>query len=522
MRLFVSYKVEDSNLVRGVAERLLGQGVDLWFAEYHVLPENYGEFQRAIDDGIGGATHALVFSNRRWAESKWCRYEMEGLLRGMGGAENVIEVCIPKDERAHREFPGLAEGSPIVFAGNHRNPSDEEIDGLVRTLGARLPIPDAARSAPVLPGQIMSFGRYGVQVDTGPLRPAPGHSFLAQLAGTQFLRSATFKGGIDGIEVSLDVLVQPFRSVLGDISIERDRAADDRRVFTAYREYAGRWLAEEGARRSTEVRARGLHLFFIGERSHLGLTYTSKRISDQECFWERRYAIKLGEDKSDPGEASLVFAARLRGRDGEQFQQLCRIAPKLDHIARSFKQVQLTTSERVLGVLPHLLARSVYAGVAVGALVHFMGRERYPVAVVALAVAAGYLLADLALLSSKPLYRRLLLSLYPLGDELGRRSAAERLSSDLFDAFTVVPLDTVTAPLIGIRNLLKKPMRLLAFAGLGGVTYAAWLWLCHTGELSTMAVLVPAGALWGSILKVVGIRDWLRAKRHSAPGVSST
>ena len=34
MQVFLSYKVEDGNLVRGVGERLLANGLDTWFAEY--------------------------------------------------------------------------------------------------------------------------------------------------------------------------------------------------------------------------------------------------------------------------------------------------------------------------------------------------------------------------------------------------------------------------------------------------------------------------------------------------------
>jgi hypothetical protein len=50
--LFISYKSEDANLVRAVAERLMACGNEIWFAEYRVLPENYEEFDMLIDEGL--------------------------------------------------------------------------------------------------------------------------------------------------------------------------------------------------------------------------------------------------------------------------------------------------------------------------------------------------------------------------------------------------------------------------------------------------------------------------------------
>ena len=42
MFVFLSYKSEDSNLVRQVAEQLIGCGIDVWFNEYRILLGEYG------------------------------------------------------------------------------------------------------------------------------------------------------------------------------------------------------------------------------------------------------------------------------------------------------------------------------------------------------------------------------------------------------------------------------------------------------------------------------------------------
>ncbi|MGM0668314.1 MAG: toll/interleukin-1 receptor domain-containing protein, partial [Gemmatimonadota bacterium] len=92
MLVFVSYKSEDANLVRGVAERMTANGVSLWFAEYEVLPETYERFQEAIDEGIQNASHGLIFTNARWADSEYCRYEMAHLLERIPPGK-ITEVC---------------------------------------------------------------------------------------------------------------------------------------------------------------------------------------------------------------------------------------------------------------------------------------------------------------------------------------------------------------------------------------------------------------------------------------------
>ncbi len=63
--LFISYKSHNADVAREVADALLANGVNVWFAEYQVLFGNYDDFQKAVNEGIDRASHALLFTNNR-------------------------------------------------------------------------------------------------------------------------------------------------------------------------------------------------------------------------------------------------------------------------------------------------------------------------------------------------------------------------------------------------------------------------------------------------------------------------
>jgi hypothetical protein len=113
MFVFMSYKSEDSNLVRAVAEQLIACGLDVWFNEYRILVSDYKRFLAGIDDGLARATHAVVFTNDRWAEARWCNHEMDGLLKYIADRSRVIEVAIPSENGPRKRYPDLL-GRPAV------------------------------------------------------------------------------------------------------------------------------------------------------------------------------------------------------------------------------------------------------------------------------------------------------------------------------------------------------------------------------------------------------------------------
>lgn len=513
MWCFISYKSEDANLVRGVAERLLAKGIDLWFAEYRVLPENYEDWQVAIDEGLSQASHALVFSNKRWTGSEPCRYEMRKILERIDDPTKIIEVCIPKEDEPHLEFPELAAGDAIVFRGDSRKPVDEEVEELVAEISARLDLPSIATGFPISNSKTISFERYGIKLDLGPLQPALGKTLLAQRTDGRYSRSVTFAGKIADIDVSLDIYIWPFDSILRHYSISQNRAANDREVYTSYRKYARQWLEEESQRRFSKLRSRGLHLVFIGDHSHLGLTYTSKELSVRESIWERRYAIMLQDQGSGLlGEMGLIFAASLEGPVRQQLQQFCRVAPQLDTIARSLTIRIPSFPNRVLNSVFFFLGRGIYTAVSIGLLATLVVTSTPNLVLLALAIPAGYFGADLLLMASRPLYRNLLQTLRPLSDELVGPSPIERFSDDLFHQLTSIPTLLIGDLINGIRDLFKKPLRILIVAALSFLVCPVWWWICRGRELPLSTVLIPFGATLGALLKVSSVVDWISSK----------
>jgi hypothetical protein len=241
MRVFLSYKSEDANLVRGVADRLLAGGLDIWFNEYDISLERYEDFAAEIDAGIRQATHAIVFTNRRWTASDWCRYEMRGLLARLPRPEHLVEVCIPKEEEPRREFVVLAEGDPIVFRGDFEDPANDDLDTLAllvrERLGLSAPLRD--RRTEAAPTGPIRLPRLGATLDAGPFRPSLART---DEHGESLGMGLALVADLDGREAFLDLHVWPLRSVLDSLSIPQDQASDDRAVYTAYRRYAHEWL----------------------------------------------------------------------------------------------------------------------------------------------------------------------------------------------------------------------------------------------------------------------------------------
>jgi hypothetical protein len=498
-----------------VAERLLARGIDLWFAEYRVLPENYEEFEEALDDGIHRATHGLVFTNQRWSEAEWCRYEMQGLINRIGDSANIVEVCIPKEEGPHVEYPLLAANEPVVFRGHHVRPESEDVEELVGEICARLGLPDPHQSTSVQRGERVSFQRYGAEFDPGPLRHSGSRTFLAQVVDTVgYYRSANFIGSIAGIEVSLDFYVWPFDSALRNLSISQEHAANDREVYTAYRRYAQQWIEGESERRSSKLCSQGLHLVFIGRHSHFGLTYISKELSRTEAVWERRYSITLKDQGTKLlGEVGLIFAAILKGSRQQQFEQIYLLGPQLDAIAQSFRQRRQTISEKIVNSLALFASRGIYAAIAIASLFYFSADSGSVLGEIALAIAIGYLIVDILLLAFRPLYKRLLWTMYPLADELSYRSTYERLSAGLYHELISVPIALVTDLIFLPRCLFRTPLRILATAVVGTLAYSIWLYVFRNQDLPILATLVPAGPLIGAALKLISVEDWISTKR---------
>lgn len=106
-KIFMSYKSEDAVAVRMIAEQMRAQGLNVWFAEYNIGIRDRADFQRMIDTAIADCDYGVCFTNDLYAESEFCRDELEQLLRHLP-SENILEIAFPRGAQTHRVFPQMS------------------------------------------------------------------------------------------------------------------------------------------------------------------------------------------------------------------------------------------------------------------------------------------------------------------------------------------------------------------------------------------------------------------------------
>ncbi len=367
---------------------------------------------------------------------------------------------------------------------------------------------------PVGSGDRISLQGYGVEFDPGPFHFSPTRTRRLQAVQTRALRTAVFLAPMDDVDVNLDLHVWPLDTAVGGLSILQGGQGDDREVYTSYRKYARDWLRSESRKRGEAWEAKGLHLIFIDGRSHLGLTYVSKRVSREETLWERRYVISLpSEGDERQGEAGLVFAARMRGDPAAQLRRFCRLTPQMDTIARSFRVMSRKRKGRYWSFLPLIAVRFILVvAVAAGGL-HLHGRGAGTATMVVLALVAGYALADLVNVVFRPTYRRLLLTMHPLADEV-EGPGLTRTATALLHEF-------MGWPIYFFSNLFTEPPRLVRPPGLRWLTLllapgaAGWFLLVEGGRVLPEVFFVAAAGCAGALVSLSAVQSWISSKRRT-------
>ena len=367
---------------------------------------------------------------------------------------------------------------------------------------------------PVGSGDRISLQGYGVEFDPGPFLFSPTRTQQLQSVQTRALRTAVFLAPMDDVDVNLDLHVWPLDTAVGGLSILQGGQGDDREVYTSYRKYARDWLRSESRKRGEAWEAKGLHLIFIDGRSHLGLTYVSKRVSREETLWERRYVISLpSEGDERQGEAGLVFAAPMRGDPEAQLRRFCRLTPQMDSIARSFRLIPQKQRGGFRRSLPLVAVRFILVvAVAAGGL-HLHGRGAGTATMVVLALVAGYALADLVNVVFRPTYRRLLLTMHPLADEV-EGPGLTRTATALLHEF-------MGWPIYFFSNLFTEPPRLVRPPGLRWLTLllapgaAGWFLLVEAGRVLPEVFFVAAAGWVGALVSVSAVQSWISSKRRT-------
>ena len=271
---FLSYKSEDANVVRAVAEAIMANGYSVWFNEYRIPSHQYKNdpaIQAAIDTGIDQSRHALVFTNNRFAESDFCRAEIERILNRLESDQlvGVAEIRIPPETNPRLRWPVLSSIPSTIYRGRI-NEVLEFVNDLAWLPTAMIPPPERTS---LTSGESLPL-RFGISLDTGPLEQidAPEISMPAIHKGNSFAGELyIFRGTVRGHTVQMMVNLNPFLTVLGQLSISARGSANDRRVADQYREFSDRWLKNVGQD------WKGAHLYFWGGRSHLGSRPSSRR-----------------------------------------------------------------------------------------------------------------------------------------------------------------------------------------------------------------------------------------------------
>ena len=458
MFVFISYKSEDANLVRRVTEQLVACGLEVWFNEYRIMVADYERFQDAIDDGLARATHAVVFTNDRWAEADWCRYEMTGLLSHIPDPSRIVEVAIPSEAGPGRKFPGQLGRRAIEFRGDPRHPTHaavhEAVAAILDRFGLRTdmtPLPDSEPRPVWLPTSGVTFDPAPFQLNQAKtIRQVQARTLQSDTV--LGLRTIVYRLAAADVDITMDVYATNYESPISRLAISETGSSDDRAVYEAYLRYARQWLpSEHGHFRHIEYRPKGLHLVFVGGTSQIALTYVSRMEGETgpKTTWERRYAVRIPNPLGDsPGELAFVFSVGLAGDEAQQERAFSRLAPWFDAVVTSADVRWPTRAQSLAMAVPGALAKTAIAA-GVGwlgwdMLVRHMPAWRLAIFAAVFGLAAG----DLASYLFSGPYRALLASLRPAIEDLRPIGSPARFISGLW-------FHLFTAPYLNIGLLVR-------------------------------------------------------------------
>lgn len=334
--IFISYKSENVNIVRPVVEYLISNGLKIWFAEYQILFRQFEDFQSLVYQGIDNANYYLIFTNDLWAESKYCQREIERILK-LKDCSKIIEICIPKEKKAHQFFPILNQVPSLDFKGNIQ----EILKFIVKNTTYYINLQSKMLDLPKQQTKaIPAERRFGVSLNYGKFTPSNLQIGLFQ--GKFSDGAAVFSANFDGIDVTLVITYMPIRTMLADFVISDEISFDDRLLYRYYRAQAEEFIHEAGAN------PKGLHILFKNNVPHLSYTYTNTPTMNEFLFadenkkltlWTRNYFFPLSNFLNDSEEEiHLSFMCEIpTNNESEEFKKFCKVSSYFDKIADSLK-----------------------------------------------------------------------------------------------------------------------------------------------------------------------------------------
>jgi hypothetical protein len=308
--VFLSYKSEDSDLVRTVAEWLISAGLRVWFAEYQILLHDRDQFQKHIDIGVAKSKWGIAFTNPTYIDSEHCQNELKSLASTTGcTADHLLEVVLgdrpaAKAFLAKHQLPWLT--TPHLFTN---------LPELCEWLNAQLThtaLNDPIKTAPS--GTTVHQGMNGsYSIDLSAWRETSAEQ------GWQ--PSSVFKGP------QFTLLTD--NKVYGDLTIASVRGVDrksmqygtevsfQRNYFNALIDFA------KNEYEDSTKKCVGVHLIHKDENVHFATT------SFSSGEWVREYFIELPDAYGNGIELALRF------RRNGAFHEFVRNIPAMDAMATS-------------------------------------------------------------------------------------------------------------------------------------------------------------------------------------------
>jgi len=313
--VFISYKSKNVDTARLIANRLIASGKKVWFAEFEVLLTDRNRFQETIDKGIRKCKYGIALTNDDYADSKYCRREMEQLLE-FCGPENIIEIMIPSEPKTHQKYERLKGALAHVFSGD----VDEVLSFVGQNTGWKI--------AP----RIHFDRKRGEEIFEGDCL---GETYTIDVTGWKLIDRSFYGGGpcyarkVEGRDVFWNLQFGEDCSPMAYEARCRVSQQNERALYKEICHYADHNFRDL----KRDSRVTGAHLLFIQGTSHFAVTYYD------ENYWKRRYSIMLmHSERYRPAE--FVFTFQISG----PFEQYCRYVELMDDLIMT-----LSWGERIVG-----------------------------------------------------------------------------------------------------------------------------------------------------------------------------
>ena len=320
---FLSYKSEDSDLVRRVGELIVASNKSVWLDQYSIPLYNRETFQQQYLAGIESASVFIVFLHDLYYDgSIYCEEELARICKRIKSNHNcqvitivtssqslgsAADLCLKKIETSRIESNSLEE--IIDFIIKNSNMSDNSIIQCQHSFKSPSTFTSIHFETVI---SIDPSGWVQMSENTSHLQHNPrdfiGPVFQTELNGGKAILQWTL--GPDPERKKLDYLFA-------------GSSVDDKELSLEMRNFSEKYM-----RNNPTNACVGTHAVFIRNSGHLGLTYW--------CGgkWVRVYSIMVKRPRKGCDE---IWEAHLHFSYSGTFKQFCLSAGEFDRIAKSFQ-----------------------------------------------------------------------------------------------------------------------------------------------------------------------------------------